>query len=360
MNTEQYFTPFEWVLERFCFNYLGHSYTGRGILQWNPEDGFHIEGPLKRRGFSQPESIAMGRVRVLSDAEKSSIYMKPWYFRCGFTPKISLVDREDILSQKRLSINFEKACFLTFSKSRDKSDNINGHSLYEIGDTDFLFDFVDRGGIQISGNILIGGTRDQRGIFHAGGQGEKIQGFSKRKKYLELYWSFPKSNFTKAYCWRWAENVKHSLSILLGRTVEILSREMTCDNKTRLEILKAQSVDSLNFLSLFNYKYGKDESSKNKILFLTLTDFFASKRDFYQVGINIFKQVAEASRQNNWQTRELLLSTILEAALRNIENQPFHNKKMTGWNVGKGLQKFLGTYLADESWMMLGCIPVWA
>ena len=64
-----------------------------------------------------------------------------------------------------------------------------------------------------------------------------------------------------------------------------------------------------------------------------MTEFLAQtnkqKSDTFPTDIcrNIFRQMVEARIQKNRQTRELLLSTILEAALRNIDNRPFQAKK---------------------------------
>ncbi len=58
----------------------------------------------------------------------------------------------------------------------------------------------------------------------------------------------------------------------------------------------------------------------------------------------------EASRQQSQQAQELLLATVLEAALRSIDERPFTPKKDNSWNVGKSLENFFNKYLSSEEW----------
>jgi hypothetical protein len=349
MTLSNYFKHHECVLEKFWFDYLGGRYVGRGIMTWKPETGFHIEAPLKRQKLPQPEMVKLGKVGIVRKSNTSSIRMKPWYCDWAFSPAIPLVDREDILSQHRFSTNLNSAIFLNTHDHIDHSLKYIGSSLYEIKDADFLFDFVTRGGVEVADHSLKSRTRDLKGIFHQGDQGEEIKGYLIDDRYLELYWQFPKAIFSKEYCWKWSEAVQFSLSILLGQTVNLLYRELSFGNRTRSEFKRQQSH---GFLRLYYHQYGKEEIKATKIYFLKLTNFLACKSEGSSICINVLKQVTEASQQKNWQTRELLLSTILEAVLRNVDNQPFQVKKSgsKSWNIRESLDKFFQKYLPSEIW----------
>lgn len=347
-----YFKHTEYVLEKFWFDYLGGRYVGRGIMTWEPKRGFHIEAPLKRQKMPQPETVELGKVGILRKNNTSSIRMKPWYCDWAFSPALPLVDREDILSQHRFSTNLNSAVFLTAHEWNGHSSDFSGASLYEVKDVHFLFDFVTREGVKVADHFVKSGSRDLKGIFYQGDNGEEIKGYLANDKYLELYWKFPETTFTKEYCWKWAEAVQFSLSILLGQTVNLLYRELTFRNKSRIEIKKQQDIKSLDPLRLYYHKYGKEEIESTKSYFLKLTNFLARNTENSNVCLNILKQVTEASQQKNWQTRELLLSTVLEAVLRNIDDQPFQAKKgeSKSWNVGKSLEAFFQKYLPSEMW----------
>jgi len=56
-------------------------------------------------------------------------------------------------------------------------------------------------------------------------------------------------------------------------------------------------------------------------------------------------QVAEASRQLNWEATELLVATVLEAALRTLQNVPFVPGAKNSWKADKSLAAFCTRYL---------------
>ena len=88
-----------------------------------------------------------------------------------------------------------------------------------------------------------------------------------------------------------------------------------------------------------------------KQTFFHLADFFAREEPHAQICRNIFDQLAEAARQRSWQAQELLLATILEAALRNVFNKPFTRKKQLGkFDISNPLSKFVGLYLDGSKW----------
>lgn len=353
MALGNYFKQREFVLEKFWFDYLGDRYSGRGVMTWRSETGFHIEALLKRQHLPQVEKIELGKVGIVGRNNTSSIRMKPWYCDWAFSPAVLLVDRQDILCQHRFSTNLSSAVFLKTHADIDHSLRYTGTSLYEIKNINFLFDWVTGGEVRVAGHILKQEGDRLKRISYLGTQGEKIQGYLVNDRYLELYWQFPKTIFSKEYCWKWPEAAQYSLSILLGQTVNLLYRELTFGNKTRSEFKKQQDIKSHGLLRL--YQHDIEEIQATKIYFLKLTNFLACKSEGSSICINILKQVTEASQQKNWQTSELLISTILEAVLRNVDNQPFQVKKgeSKSWNVGRSLEKFLQKYLPSEVWQHL-------
>jgi hypothetical protein len=163
------------------------------------------------------------------------------------------------------------------------------------------------------------------------------------KKYLKVSWKLPRSKFTKTYNWKLAEAIQDSLSIVIGQNISLLKREVYCGVQQRFEIRRPSQITDLDIFSLFNVG-----SSLNKGYFIKLIDFLAKDERGSDICRNIFQQLIRAARQENWHVRELLVSTILEAALRNIDGQPFQAGKGKPWNVGKSLQNFINSYLSNE------------
>ncbi len=62
---------------------------------------------------------------------------------------------------------------------------------------------------------------------------------------------------------------------------------------------------------------------------------------------SIFNQLIEASRQKTRKGQELLISTILEAALRTIDNHPFREGEKS-WKLRNSMIIFKKKYLSDE------------
>ncbi len=127
---KDYFKKTEYVLERLWFDYLGSRYEGRGIMTWNPDEGFHIEAFLEKPSVPLPKTINLGETRIVRKGDISSIRMKPHGFDWAIASNARLIDRYDILWQNRLSINLNR---VIFSESEVSNQNLDWHgtALYE-------------------------------------------------------------------------------------------------------------------------------------------------------------------------------------------------------------------------------------
>jgi hypothetical protein len=339
---KDYFQKSEYVLEKIWFDYLGGRYQGRGVLTWEPSLGFHLEALLERDKMPQIEQVELGRVRIIRKSDTSSIRMKPWYQKWAISPRVVLIDRDDILSQHRLSIDLSRVIFSTFS-GIDSCTEWIGSAIYRTDNVYHLSDLVSQE-IKIQ-DSRIETSRNFLGIFYQD-ENQKIFGRLIDKHHLQLNWSFLKIYSSKNFAWKWAEAAQDTLSILLGQTVQLLYRELLGDSQKRFETRRMMSVEQLDILSPF---YG--EHRLNKKSFVKLANFLAKNEPHSEVCRNVFRQIAESSRQKSSQAKEFLLSTILEAALRNIDKHPFKAKK-DSWNVGQSLRSFLQGYF-PEQWIPL-------
>lgn len=347
---KEYFSKAEFVLNDLNFDYLGGRYQGRGILTWTPEQGFHIEAPLNLQDMPKLKEVLFSKVRIIRKSDTSSIRMFPQEnYKWAIAPSVPLVKRDDVISQKRLSINLNRVIFTKYYSIDLTGSLLNGAALYETNNVSFLFDRVNHEKkIKVQDHEISKSSIDYwNGIYCKGEDGLTITGHLLDKKYLKVTWSLPRNSdkFKKAYSWRLPEAIQYSLSILLGQKISLLKREVQCGKQERIEIRRNYPINSLDILSLFD-----NQTNPNKDYFIRLTEFIARNEWGSDICCNIFRQLIEASRQTNWQVTELLVATILEAALRNIDSQPFQTKKSKSqkWNVGNSLRNFIDSYLSED------------
>ena len=81
-----YFQEIEYSLDKIRFQYLGGIYTGRGLLTWDPEKGFHIDAFVERKGPELPSPISFGKVGYITKDETCSIRMKSKSFNHAIIP----------------------------------------------------------------------------------------------------------------------------------------------------------------------------------------------------------------------------------------------------------------------------------
>ena len=343
---KDYFATNEYILDSLTFDYLGKRFYARGFMSWNPDRGFHLEALLNLERMPEIGKTEFSRTRVIRKSDRASIRMllKRHGYNWAIAPSIELIDRHDVLSENRLSININRVVFSRYHTIDLTGDKLKGSALLELNEITFLSDKLSSEEvIKVQGEEVLRLTRQSgNGIRYKGEKGQEIIGHSSDGKYLEISWSLPRDNFTKSYSWKLPEAIQNSLSILLGQEVNLLKRSVFCGHQERVEIKKRQPVRKLDLFSLFN-----NDSSLNKAHFVRLMNFLIEDQPQGDICLNIFRQVLEATKQRNWQVSELLVSTTLEAALRNICDKPFQAKK-SKWNVGVGLKYFFNQYLSEE------------
>ena len=115
---------------------------------------------------------------------------------------------------------------------------------------------------------------------------------------------------------------------------------------SREEIRLGGEVETLGVLSPL---LDRDRWDVN--VFVRLADFFARNGRESMICRNIFDQMVASVRQRNVQAREFLLSTILEAALRNVFKIPFTpGKRLNDANISHLLSKFANDYADPTKW----------
>ncbi|MBD2043730.1 hypothetical protein [Microcoleus sp. FACHB-672] len=339
---KDYFKKTDFILDFLYFYYCGNRYQGRGFMTWNPEEGFHLQALLDSQ-VKPIEKIELGKVHLPSKSDIFSIRMRPRDYDWAIVPNISLSEMNKLYIQnKYLSINFERVVFCESVKPGSNENFWAGSALYETQSKLRLSDTVHTN-IRINDQDI---ERDPRisGIFYEDDTQRKLIGRFIDNKQLKLYWKLPKELWSKAEAWKWSIAIQDVLSIWFGETIGLLQREFLRGSQKVTEIRCKGKFSTLGLLSPFgNLPFNKDA-------FISMAEFFIRDPSKADICRRILWQLLEASNQQSQQAQELLLSTILEASLRSLDNRPFSPKKDNSWNVGKSLESFFKTYLPSDEW----------
>ena len=333
-----YFKSQEYFVDHLWFVHEGIRYNGKGVLYWDPEDGFHIVANIKHSEIDLP---FQKEFRSVTFGSSTSIYLR---LSGGSHVVLPVFFPNEInLFQGHLSEDSKRAIFIE-PVSVPVKKHWFGSALLELTNSITLPDSV-------SIKTKIGESQPRQsfsldGIYYETENGLKVIGYQKEKKYLELSWSLPINNWTKTKCWEYARGLQYSISVLAGQTLELKYREVYRAKRRVREVFLNQPPVSLG---LFFRPFDFDILDREKIV--DLATFFVRYEKKAEITKKMFLQMAEASRQRTKSGQELLLSTILEAALRSIYEYPFDpnkNKRSDPFRLDRLLKRFREDYLASS------------
>jgi hypothetical protein len=343
----EYFRQHDYLAERVTVHYLGGCYTGRGILKWTPEKGFHLEAFMERKGPPLADRLEFYRSEPAKESDYHSIRMVPQGMRWAVTPKFPLVDRLDLVEDRHLSINLASVTFCTEYDPPVGCESC-GSATYRLGNSLLFGDTAitemrigDKKITKLHESALLHSDdiMEIQGIHLPNSQEDDPRDlevtwtFIKRVPYGSLYWQY----------WHWPEALGQALSILSGRTVHLLYREMCRCGRKYTQYRRSRDVEHLGDLAPLG-----SSIRVNKDALMKLAGFLAHGSRFAEYCLRMFYQLVEASRQETWQATELLCSTILEAALRSIDNHAF-KKGDYSWKIKASLEQFRSHFLS-EAW----------
>jgi hypothetical protein len=192
-------------------------------------------------------------------------------------------------------------------------------------------------------------TRNKGGLCYDEANGLSVWGHRTENGLFRTSWALPKACSTKTEAWGWAEAARRALSILFAQTIWIRCVSVTRGNTEITELRRPEKVQHLDHNQQPITDFGPPDQWKfNRTAFIQLTRFFVSNSPHREICWNIFRRLAEASRQETWESRELLTGTTMEAALRTLDNHPFKPGDHT-WKVKQSLDSFRQNYL-DSNW----------
>ncbi len=336
-----------WGVDKVQFECLDGWYRGRGLLSWSPEVGFHLDAFLERLGQPLPRTIEIGKIRMVTRSESSSIHLWLEDGMRGYASGVLVNEDMDLIGSSRLSIDLPS---LTLSRSLPTVSRPTGHfgtALLEVGKGLMFPDPIERVTFLGKSKIKIGHGAAADGIDYED-ESLKLAAWKESETQLHIEWRLLGDSWARSDAWRWTKGVASALSFLGGRTVQVLERRTKRGKREIIERLKERAPFLLRIFSLAP-RSSREPVVIDKYKFIKLARFFARDRTEVRVSRHICEQMADACRQTTWGARELLCATTLEAALRTIEDQPFTPKRKDNkWDAGKSMARFRDRFLSRK------------
>lgn len=333
-----YLKPLKVVADSLYFYFKGYKYSGRGVINWKPDSGFHIEAFLDN-SLKTARQIELGRLRIPQPSDYCSIRIWHSNFGWALIPNVNMSCFEMALLQKNLSFKFNRLLLCEPFSSDSDSSFWKGSALYHLRSRNMFQDsVVER---TFVGEELV--KFKQTSGFRYESNGAKLIGRFIDDDHFQLSWELDKQRYSKSMSWRWSVGFQHAMSIWLGETIRLIQRTTLRDTYKITEIIKEERTDKLgSFLSLFG-----NAPVQNELVF-HLACFMASEHKNTVVCRSMFDQIIEANNQRLQNSQELLVATVLEATMRTLYNYPANSKDTTGLVNSLLKGKFKSDYLSND------------
>lgn len=332
----------ELALNEVRFHFLGGTYSGRGLLKWAPERGFHLDAFLDRHGPPLPDKIEFGKFGVVQLHELRQLRMSFDGGR-GLSARIAVGDHLELIHACRLSADFSSSLFWRNAPAGIKSSKHYGSGVLDIGKPLVFPDSVERQ-TTIEGKRISGGVSRDGITFDANDIG--LEAIQDGNGHLKIDWELSADTWTRAQAWGFGPAVADALTFLGGRTVRVLERRTYRGNREYIERRRSADVHDLKFLAMVPRQSQRaDQIEKEQFIMLTL--FFLRGGAEADIARRICAQIAEATQQRTRAAMELLCSTVLEAVLRTIYEQPFQRGDHS-FKIRESIDCFRDDYLTPQ------------
>lgn len=336
---KDYLREQDYYLEKVWFDYEGGRYEGRGILTWTLTDGFHLDAFVERHKDSVPlpSRFSFGGRDVIGPEDRTAIKMRPAGGGWAVARDVDMSVRLELIIQNRLSANLDRVLFSSPLVVGDGS-LVKCSALYAVGSSLWLPGGTSRSEVRIAGDLVE--WQETKGISYKSDR-LTLRGRMVDESHLLVQWEIPTKRGNRHYCWNIAIGLRDALSMLYGRNVQLLRRDLVDGKHKFSEKRRGREVQMLRqSLSLF-CDHPIDEPGLVK-----LADFLARDEPLGDICRRIFSQLLDASRQFSHQGTELLCSTILEAILRSVNSQPFE-KRPKPWKRVESMDQFRSRFLTS-------------
>jgi hypothetical protein len=352
----EYNNSVKFVLEVVRFSHQGKTYKGQGFMEWSPATGFRIDA-LMDKTFAPVDAFkTLGQIIVNTKDDTFSIWLAIRGRGRGIARAFPLAQHKSLLPDNHLCLSkLQRVLFFSRlpKEFQSPSQFWSGSALYFTANK---LEFPDplNTKTELSGRLIF--TNNSTGLSVDEDDNWCLSGQQISEDKFELNWALNKSRWQRNDAWRFGEAARRALSIISAQVVWIGRQELSRDGQRVEELRKRSDPKELSyyFWPLLGHDMGLVESWKfNKNAFLKLAEFFLRGNPNAETCWKIFCQMADASRQKTTQGQELLLATILEAALRTLYNLPFQERKsgsttLPPFNRKSLLEQFRTDFLSDK------------
>ena len=227
----KYTSQYKFVLDSLWFAHRGEIFKGRGFMEWNPTDGFHIDALLDK-DFAPVHSFkTLGQMIINDRNDAFTIWLEVRGLGAAIAPNVfPLAQKKSLIPDNHLSIDQDRVIFIfKWPKECDrKGESWSGSAVFL---TEKRFEFPDSLKLETS---LVGEMIEAQswtGLSHEDKGDFSLSGRHLDENDFELNWSLTKSCWTKTDAWRFGEAARRALSIIFAQTIWIASVKITRGNR---------------------------------------------------------------------------------------------------------------------------------
>lgn len=302
-------------VDRVAFDYHGGRHIGSGLLRWSPTKGFHLEAKLTTVPPLPPGGVGFGHIGLVPRRDYCGLRLRLAGGGHVFVPPLPIVDHLEILFLGQLSIRFPAALFFETNQAATRGQKWTGTAIIKTASRLILPEQLDR--TTRVGRRVAHRTISWEGFSFGGRNATHVVGYVVDDTTLEVQWSLPAESRNRGEAWRLAWAIRDALGILYGQSIGVTWREIRRGTTATSEIRLCGEVAQLGAFAPF---YDRPITSD---MIQRFVQFFLADSPDAETCRQMFRQMLDAFNQRSVAAIELLMGTILEAALRSFERAPF-------------------------------------
>lgn len=343
----------EFSVDEVRFDLAGGCYRGPGVLEWAPETGARLlafptrSGPPLQKHIRIPDDLGLeatslrvrlgggwGRMRIPVRMSANSIILR-WDNRLDVRlGRVVASRRSDPRWATKASWSGRSVFWLGTDGRTMLPDSVR--SITWVGQQ--RTEALSRSALSVGDRVGARWTgRTTDGFLHLG--------WALRPRYARL-----------GRWWRWPEAFALSLTLLLGRQVSLVQSEEEAPHRERLLLQRRpEELVKLGILAPFQNTW----VPKDDLVNVTRLMYGLSIKGL--VARKMTEQLLEAARQATHAGLELLTATILEAAMRTLNDIPYVPNARNQFNVSRELRHFCAEHLSQRwtSYADEVIVPTW-
>lgn len=337
-------TAREWALETVSFEHSGRAWSGRGLLRWDPATGFRLDAfvsddpdPAGRQPVGKASSHPTG---LILREHRTSIRMTERNHRWILAPDVSDIDGWMLHRERRVVAEPRRVIFCHQIEGITLPTSVR--ALYQF-EPPLLMPEVTKETFRLGEQVLSEAGRKAALSWEDSDKRILLLQPNERTMQVDVQATAPRT-LSRREIERWWSVLETTLEVVSCRRFVLQAVEWHRQSLVYEELIRADKESaSLGRLSLF------PASSTIEIddhRFRNLAEFLFAHPHEARVVTGIVNQLFAAALQQWWQSRELLVATTLEGALRSLYKEPLRQGQQRRDYVGTRLIDFQKDYLA--------------